>query len=66
MQVWHQASEELYKQTAEAGGDPSAGPEYQSAPTDEPQSTSSSADDEVIDADYEVVDEDKKADGDKK
>lgn len=66
MQVWHQASEELYKQTAEVGGDPSAGPEYQSAPTDEPQSTSSSADDEVIDADYEVVDEDKKADGDKK
>ena len=66
MQVWHQASEELYKQTAEDGGDPSAGPEYQSAPTDEPQSTSSSADGEVIDADYEVVDEDKKADEDKK
>ena len=66
MQVWHQASEELYKQTAEAGGDPSAGPEYQSAPTDEPQSTSSSADGEVIDADYEVVDDDKKADQDKK
>ncbi len=66
MQVWHQASEELYKQTAEAGGDPSAGPEYQGAPTDEPQSTSSSADGEVIDADYEVVDDDKKADQDKK
>ena len=66
MQVWHHASEELYKQTAEAAGDPSAGSEYQSAPTDEPQSTSSSADGEVIDADYEVVDEDKKADGDKK
>ncbi len=66
MQVWHQASEELYKQTAEAGGDPSAGPEYQSAPTDEPQSTSSSPDGEVIDADYEVVDDDKKADQDKK
>ncbi|MCE2394382.1 molecular chaperone DnaK [Candidatus Poribacteria bacterium] len=66
MQVWHQASEELYKQTAEAGDDPSAGPEYQSAPTDEPQSTSSSPEGEVIDADYEVVDEDKKADGDKK
>ena len=66
MQVWHQASEELYKQTAEAGGDPSTGPEHQSAPTDEPQSTSSSVDGEVIDADYEVVDEDKKADGDKK
>lgn len=62
MQVWHQASEELYKQTAEAGGDPSAGPAYQSAPTDEPQSTSSSADDEVIDADYEVVDDDKRDD----
>ena len=66
MQVWHQASEELYKQTAEAGGDPSAGPEYQSAPTDESQSTSSSADGEVIDADYEVVDDDKKADEGKK
>ena len=66
MQVWHQASEELYKQTAEDGGDPSAGPEYQSAPANEPQSTSSSPEGEVIDADYEVVDEDKKADGDKK
>ena len=66
MQVWHQASEELYKQTAEASGDPSAGPQYQSAPTDDPQSTSSSSDGEVIDADYEVVDEDKKADEDKK
>ena len=60
MQVWHQASEELYKQTAEASGDPSARPEYRSAPTDESQSTASSPDGEVIDADYEVVDEDKK------
>lgn len=66
MQVWHQASEELYKQTAEAGGDPSAGPEHYSAPTDEPQSTSSSPDGEVIDADYEVVDDDKKANEDRK
>lgn len=66
MQVWHQASEELYKQTAEAGGDPSAGPEHHSAPTDEPQSTSSSPDGEVIDADYEVVDDDKKANEDRK
>ena len=66
MQVWHQASEELYKQTAEAGDGPSAGPEYQSAPTDEPQSTSSAPDGEVIDADYEVVDDDKKAGEDKK
>ncbi len=66
MQVWHQASEELYKQTAEAGGDPSAGPEHHSAPTDEPQSTSSSPDGEVIDADYEVVDDDKKADENRK
>ena len=64
MQVWHQASEDLYKQTAEAGGDPSADPEYQSAPTDEQQPTSSSADGEVIDADYEVVDD--KKDDDKK
>ena len=64
MQVWHQASEELYKQTAETGGDPSAEPG--SGPTDEPQSTSSSSDDEVIDADYEVVDDDKKADENKK
>ena len=62
MQVWHQASEDLYKQTAEAGGNASAGPEHQGAPTDEPQPTSSSPDGEVIDADYEVVDEDKKAD----
>ena len=64
MQVWHQASEDLYKQTAEAGGDPSAEPEYQSAPTDAQQPTSSSADGEVIDADYEVVDD--KKDNDKK
>lgn len=66
MQVWHQASEELYKQTAEAGSDPSAGPEHHSAPTDEPQATSSSPDGEVIDADYEVVDDDKKANEDRK
>ena len=66
MQVWHRASEELYKQTAEAGGDPSAGPEHHSVPTDEPQSTSSSPDGEVIDADYEVVDDDKKANEDRK
>ena len=60
MQVWHQASAELYKQTAEADGDTSTGPQYRSAPTDEPHSTSSSSEDEVIDADYEVVDDDKK------
>ncbi len=60
MQVWHQASEELYKQSTETGGGPSAGPEYQSTPTDEPQSTASSPEGEVIDADYEVVDDNKK------
>ena len=60
MQVWHQASADLYKQTTETGDEASTGPQYQSAQTDEPQSTSSSSDGEVIDADYEVVDDDKK------
>ena len=60
MQIWHQASADLYKQTAEAGGDPSEEPPYRSAPTDESEPTASGPEGEVIDADYEVVDEDKK------
>ena len=60
MQIWHQASADLYKQTDEAGGDASTEPPYRSAPTDESEPTASSPEDEVIDADYEVVDEDKK------
>ena len=60
-QVWHQASAELYKQAdsteTESSSEP---PPYRSAPTDEGGQTTSSTEGEVIDADYEVVDEDKK------
>ena len=60
-QVWHQAAAELYKQAGpteeESSSEP---PPYRSAPTDEGGPTTSSSEGEVIDADYEVVDEDKK------
>ncbi len=48
-QVWHEASAQLYQQTA--GADPNAAP-------GEPTS-SEPVDSEVVDAEYEVVDEDK-------
>ena len=58
-QIWHQVSADLYKQTA-AGGQEGATepPPYRSAPTDESEPTASAAEGEVIDADYEVVDDD--------
>jgi molecular chaperone DnaK len=60
-QVWHQASAELYKQAASTETESSSEPPpYRSAPTDEGGQTTSSNQGEVIDADYEVVDEDKK------
>lgn len=66
-QVWSQASSTLYQQAQQQpGGQPGAGqqgpgqqPPYGSAPTDESGPTDTSEEDEVIDADYEVVDEDK-------
>ena len=60
-QIWHEASAELYKQTASDETESSAEPPpYRSAPTDEGGPTTSSTEGEVIDADYEVVDDDKK------
>lgn len=60
-QVWHQAAAELYKQAGPTEGESSSEPPpYRSAPTDEGGPTTSSTEGEVIDADYEVVDEDKK------
>ena len=60
-QVWHQASAELYKQAGSTETESSSEPPpYRSAPTDEGGSTTSSTEGEVIDVDYEVVDEDKK------
>jgi len=55
-QVWHQASEKLYQQ-AGAQGEQQAGPQEQDqqGPTPPPP-----GDENVVDADYEVVDEDKK------
>jgi len=55
-QIWHEASSELYKQTAGAGA--SEPPPYRSAPTDEYGPATSATEGEVIDADYEVVDDD--------
>jgi len=55
-QIWHEASSELYKQTAGAGA--SEPPPYRSAPTEEYGPATSATDGEVIDADYEVVDDD--------
>ncbi len=48
MQIWHEASAQLYQQTAEAEQDTTPG----DAPSEEP------ADSDVVDAEYEVVDED--------
>ena len=62
-QIWHQASAELYQQTASAEqGEAPTGDHPRSAPTDE--SAAPGGEGEVIDADYEVVDDD--ADKDKK
>ena len=55
-QVWHQVSAELYQQTTPSGEDAEQPP--RSAPTDEADPTT---EDGVIDADYEVVDDDKKS-----
>ena len=56
-QIWHQASTELYQQTASAQQDEApTGDHPRSAPTDE--SAAPGGEGEVIDADYEVVDED--------
>ena len=57
-QIWHEASSELYKQTASAGTSSSEPPPYRSAPTDEHDPTASATEGDVIDADYEVVDDD--------
>lgn len=62
-QIWHQASAELYQQTASDQQNEAPTDDHpRSAPTDE--SGAPGGEGEVIDADYEVVDED--ADKDKK
>lgn len=53
-QVWHEASAQLYQQTAGAG--PGAAPSGPSAA----DAAAGSAGSDVVDAEYEVVDEDKK------
>ena len=55
-QVWHEASAQLYQQTA--GADPGAAPGDPSAA----DATAEPADSDVVDAEYEVVDEDEKKD----
>jgi molecular chaperone DnaK len=57
-QVWHQVSAELYQQSASSETEPDVEPPPRSAPTDE--SGAGTEEGEVIDADYEVVDDDKK------
>lgn len=52
-QVWHQVASELYQQTAAEGGDAQAGAQ---AGDDGQQQT----DDNAVDADFEVVDDEKK------
>ncbi len=55
-QQWHKASEQMYKQ-ASAG---SSGPAGQQAPSGNTSGAESKGDSETVDADYEVVDEEKK------
>ncbi|MDE0683622.1 MAG: Hsp70 family protein, partial [Candidatus Poribacteria bacterium] len=57
-QVWHEVSAQMYQQTA--GADPGADPGDPSAAD---EATTDAADsDDVVDAEYEVVDEDKEKD----
>ncbi|MBM3237799.1 molecular chaperone DnaK [Candidatus Poribacteria bacterium] len=59
-QIWHEASAQLYQQTtAQQGRQQGPGYTPQGAPTEEP-GTKKSSDEDVIDADYEVVDNDKR------
>ena len=57
-QQWHQVASELYAQASQAGPEPGAGP---GAPGDPGQAAGEQKqDDGVVDAEYEVVDDDKK------
>jgi len=56
-QIWHEASSQLYQQTASQQQE-QAQEQYGAAPTEEGEPKQ--PDEEVIDADYEVVDDDKK------
>ena len=56
-QIWHEASAELYQQTT-AQQEEQPGQPHGAAPTDEGEAKQ--PDEEVIDADYEVVDDEKK------
>ena len=57
-QVWHEVSQLIYQQAAEASADPGAAAGDPSAAG----ATTDSADSDVVDAEYEVVDEDEKKD----
>jgi molecular chaperone DnaK len=57
-QVWHQASAKIYQQAgAQAGAQAGPQPGYKAGPSD--QAPPPPRDENVVDADYEVVDEDK-------
>jgi len=61
-QVWHQASEKMYQQAGPQPGEqagPEAGPGPQVDPTQQQQPPPPPEDENVVDADYEVVDEEK-------
>jgi molecular chaperone DnaK len=59
-QIWHEASAQLYQQTtAQQGRQQGPGYTPHGAPTEEP-GAKKSPDEDVIDADYEVVDDNKK------
>jgi len=62
-QVWHQVASELYQQAAAEGG-PEGGPEGapgdQPGPGPGPEAQQQSGNDSAVDADFEVVDEEKK------
>jgi len=57
-QIWHEASSQLYQQATTQQQEQAQQQQYGAAPTDE--SEAKKPDEEVIDADYEVVDDDKK------
>src|SRR5437660_920414 len=62
---FHDSSAELYKQASAGQGagaqaGPQPGPETQSRPGSQPQAEGARGDGDVVDAEFEVVDEDKK------
>ena len=63
-QVWHEVSAQMYQQTASAdpGADPGVDPNAAAGDPSTEEAATDAADSDVVDAEYEVVDEEEKKD----